>query len=138
MTEILARPNYTDKQKATIDSWNMPLPDISTRMSYEMRVEDKERFLHEQVNDLLFCLVEHMANTPTGYPVDKLTLTKEGEKRYEKTSPTNIGMYLCSLVALRDLGKLSSERYDALARAVVNSLESAETYDGLLYNWYSV
>ena len=53
-----------------------------------------------------------------------------------RTSPTDIGMYLVSLLAAADLGLLPP---DELARRLGRTLDTLETlpaYEGLLYNWY--
>jgi cyclic beta-1,2-glucan synthetase len=53
-----------------------------------------------------------------------------------RTSPTNIGVYLLSVISARDFGWISlanaAERLDQTLAAV----ERMETYRGHLYNWY--
>jgi len=53
-----------------------------------------------------------------------------------RTSPTNIGLYLLSVVAARDFGWLGT--YDAVARleSTVATLSDLERYRGHFYNWY--
>jgi len=53
-----------------------------------------------------------------------------------RTSPTNIGLYLLSLVAARDFGWIGS--LDSMDRleATFSTLEKLERYRGHLYNWY--
>jgi cyclic beta-1,2-glucan synthetase len=55
-----------------------------------------------------------------------------------RTSPTNIGMMLVSVLAARDFGFITSEE---LAQRVAKSLDSVdklEKYEGNLFNWYDV
>ncbi len=53
-----------------------------------------------------------------------------------RTSPTNIGLYLLSVVAARDFGWLGT--MDALERleATLATVQKLERYRGHLYNWY--
>ncbi len=53
-----------------------------------------------------------------------------------RTSPTNIGLYLLSLVAAREFGWIGS--FDSMDRleATFATLEKLERYRGHLYNWY--
>ncbi len=53
-----------------------------------------------------------------------------------RTSPTNIGVYLLSVVSARDFGWISLN--DAVSRidATMLTIEKMERYRGHLYNWY--
>ena len=54
-----------------------------------------------------------------------------------RTSPTNIGLWLCSALAARDFGYLTAD--DALARCsnTMDTLERLQRYEGHLLNWYN-
>ena len=54
-----------------------------------------------------------------------------------RTSPTNIGLWLCSALAARDFGYLTSD--DVLARCsnTMDTLERLQRYEGHLLNWYN-
>lgn len=53
-----------------------------------------------------------------------------------RTSPTNIGMYLLSIVAARDFGWIGThEMVDRLEQTLA-SIDKLELYRGHLYNWY--
>jgi hypothetical protein len=53
-----------------------------------------------------------------------------------RTSPTNIGMYLLSVVASRDFGWIGlSDTVERIA-ATLSTVEKLERYRGHLYNWY--
>ncbi len=53
-----------------------------------------------------------------------------------RTSPTNMGLYLLSVAAAREFGWIGS--YDALERleATLSTLDRLETFRGHFYNWY--
>ncbi len=54
----------------------------------------------------------------------------------QRTSPTNIGLYLASCVSARELGLISSDEMADRIRATTETLESLEKWHGQLYNWY--
>jgi cyclic beta-1,2-glucan synthetase len=53
-----------------------------------------------------------------------------------RTSPTNIGMYLVSVVAARDMGWLGPAELLFRLRETLDTLERMERYRGHVYNWY--
>lgn len=55
-----------------------------------------------------------------------------------RTSPTNIGLYLASLVGARDMGFIKSEELEFYARNTANTLAKLAKWNGNLYNWYDV
>ena len=55
-----------------------------------------------------------------------------------RTSPTNIGLYLLSTVAARDLGWLSTSRMIERVEATFATLEKLERFKGHFYNWYDI
>ena len=54
----------------------------------------------------------------------------------ERTSPTNIGLYLMACLSAGELGFLRREELVARAAATVSTLERLEKWNGQLYNWY--
>ncbi|TPW71704.1 glucoamylase family protein [Schumannella sp. 10F1B-5-1] len=81
--------------------------------------------------------MDAMTDAATGLPADNITgdlATPSGE-----TSPTNIGGYLWSTIAARDLGLI--DRKDARTRlaTTLTTLDGLERHDasGMFYNWYS-
>ncbi len=54
----------------------------------------------------------------------------------ERTSPTNIGMYMMSCVAARELGLIDPGEMRARLRETLRTLRSLPKWHGLLYNWY--
>lgn len=53
-----------------------------------------------------------------------------------RTSPTNIGMMLVSVLAARDFGFISSEEMEKKLDRSLDSVEKLEKYKGNLFNWY--
>lgn len=54
----------------------------------------------------------------------------------QRTSPTNIGMYLLSLLGARDLNLTDSHGLAVRGERILSSIEALEKYNGNLYNWY--
>lgn len=53
-----------------------------------------------------------------------------------RTSPTNIGLYLCSLIAAEKLRLLSPDEAAERISKTVDTLEALSKWNGHLYNWY--
>jgi cyclic beta-1,2-glucan synthetase len=53
-----------------------------------------------------------------------------------RTSPTNIGVYLLSIVSARDFGWISLAEAAARIDATVSTVEKMERHRGHLFNWY--
>lgn len=96
----------------------------------------EQKYVSDHLSDVATCLTERMAATPTGYPLDVLTVHGDIVTDNGKTSPTNIGLYLASLVAFRDIGVYSESTTNEKLARVLSSLEMAPHYKGLFYNWY--
>src|SRR5580700_8810358 len=53
-----------------------------------------------------------------------------------RTSPTNIGLYLLSTLAARDMGWLGAQEVADRLEATLHTMSEMELYRGHLYNWY--
>ena len=54
----------------------------------------------------------------------------------ERTSPTNIGMYLLSVISMEIMGIIDERKMTLLIDNTISTVESLEKYKGNLYNWY--
>ena len=54
----------------------------------------------------------------------------------ERTSPTNIGVYLLSVVSARDFGWISFEETVRRLEQTIGTIDGMPKYRGHLYNWY--
>ncbi|KEG15790.1 hypothetical protein H705_01220 [Bartonella bacilliformis Cond044] len=54
----------------------------------------------------------------------------------QRTSPTNIGVYLLSTIAAHDFGWINSNETLMRIERTLNTLEKMEKFRGHLYNWY--
>ena len=55
-----------------------------------------------------------------------------------RTSPTNIGMYLLSLLAARDFEFIGKDEFLFRAQSASQTLEQLKKWNGHLYNWYDL
>ncbi|MCD7034018.1 carbohydrate-binding protein [Metabacillus sp. GX 13764] len=60
----------------------------------------------------------------------------ENEKIAHRTSPTNIGLYLASTAAARDLGFIDGEMMLDRLERTISTAEKLEKWHGHLLNWY--
>jgi cyclic beta-1,2-glucan synthetase len=54
-----------------------------------------------------------------------------------RTSPTNIGFWLCSVLAARDFGYLTSDEARTRCSHTMDTLEKLQRYEGHVLNWYN-
>jgi cyclic beta-1,2-glucan synthetase len=53
-----------------------------------------------------------------------------------RTSPTNLGLYLLSVVSARDFGWIGTLEAVELLEATLSTMSGLECYRGHFYNWY--
>lgn len=70
-------------------------------------------------------------------PPDNVSIQPES-KVAERTSPTNIGMYLLSTVNAYDFGLISRTELKTRLSSTLKTLERIEKWHGHLYNWYDI
>jgi len=54
----------------------------------------------------------------------------------ERTSPTNVGLWLLATLAAHDLGYITPDQVVERGRATLDTLERLERFEGHLLNWY--
>ncbi len=55
-----------------------------------------------------------------------------------RTSPTNIGLYLLSVLAAEDFGFISSTETETRLQKAFDTMDRLEKWNGHFYNWYSL
>ncbi len=56
----------------------------------------------------------------------------------DRTSPTNIGLTVLTILGAYDIGVITEERLYFLLDKILSSVETLETYKGHLFNWYEI
>ena len=79
-----------------------------------------------------------MTDPATGLPADSVGGDLSPTSRSAFTSPTNIGSYLWSTVAARDLGFITDREAHTRMRQTIDSVADLEQHEpsGMFYNWY--
>ncbi len=76
-----------------------------------------------------------MGDEDHGLPPDNVQEVPERTVAH-RTSPTNIGLALLSMLAARDLGLLETEELVRRVDRTLTTMEGLERYEGHLLNWY--
>lgn len=78
-----------------------------------------------------------LVDPKTGLPADNATLEADGKPTYARyTSPTNMGVYLWSVLAARDLRLITAKEAQSRLAQALDSMGKLERYKGQFYNWY--
>ncbi|MDM7322474.1 MAG: glucoamylase family protein [Gammaproteobacteria bacterium] len=82
--------------------------------------------------------LDGLRDKPSGLPFDTVAVNPHGGPPLvgDYTNITNIGLYLMSVVAARDLGFITPKAAEARLRQIVATLEKLETYQGFFFNYY--
>lgn len=108
----------------------------------EMRLSPDDLAYLKVVEKATFCGFEKLFDKASGLPVDIASVESGNVKRAisdryrNKTSPTNIGLGFLYLILAKDRGYMTQEEAYDRATRMMDTLESLETYNGFLYNWY--
>lgn len=81
---------------------------------------------------------EAMTVPATGLPADNIAGNLDPASRSDFTSPTNIGAYLWSTAAARDIGLIGRREARSRMAQTIGSIGALERHEdsGMFYNWY--
>ena len=97
------------------------------------RVEQSR--LSRYVYDLWRFYVSAIKPSDRGLPPDNMQFSPV-EATAHRTSPTNIGMYLLSCLAVRDFGHITGLELYRRVQETLHTVEKLPRWHGHLYNWY--
>lgn len=98
--------------------------------------EHSKRLLTSYAKDMWGYFDKYANEENNHLPPDNVSVFPSSEVA-NRTSPTNIGLYLLSVLAALDFGFINlSSAFERLEKAV-ESIEKLPKYRGQLYNWYS-
>jgi len=104
----------------------------------EIRLTKKQnRLLTAHVGDMVRFYTDNVGEATNHLPPDNIQLSPVSDTAM-RTSPTNIGFYLVSLLAARDFGLIDTKLLCDRAERCIESVEKMEKYRGNLYNWYDL
>lgn len=101
-------------------------------------VTDAERKTVTAYAKEIFAFFDENVTKKTHYlPPDNVQLSPAECIAY-RTSPTNIGFYIISLIAARDFCFIDTQSLAKRAENVISTIESMEKCRGHLFNWYDI
>ncbi|MCD8006257.1 MAG: hypothetical protein LUF29_04685 [Oscillospiraceae bacterium] len=106
-----------------------------TGISQRNLSERNRRELSSQVADMWCFFEEYVNESENCLPPDNVQFSPVYRIAH-RTSPTNIGMYLVSVLAACDRRLISPENMYKRINGTLDSIERMEKYSGNLYNWY--
>ncbi|WP_423188877.1 glucoamylase family protein [Alkalibacterium sp. f15] len=84
-----------------------------------------------------FAFFEDFTDPKTGLTSDRVDLN-DSWKEAGHTSPTNIAMYLLSVVSAVEMDFITADEGQEKIAVTLDTLEEMETWNGLYYNWYYI
>ena len=105
-----------------------------TKAKKEIREQDKEK-VKEYVFDMWRYFADNVNEKSCFLPPDNVSFAY-GKMTAERTSPTNIGLYLTSLLAVYDFGIIDEKELYDRCEKTISTVEKLRKYNGNLYNWY--
>ena len=106
--------------------------------------EHHTKLNEESNNDLLeiakrtWAFFENLLTEENNYLIpDNYQLNRE-EKVDKKTSPTDIGMSLTSVISAYELGFIDLDKAMDYLDKIITSIEKLEKWNGFIYNWYNI
>lgn len=112
----------------------LPSPPLVQRQGLPL----DDQALLEQVARDTWRGLDSLRDRFNGLPFDTVTINPYGGPPLvgDYTNITNIGLYLMSVIAARDLGFITSKAAEARLRQILTTLEKMETYQGFFFNYY--
>lgn len=101
------------------------------------RSEKSKNTVRSYARDMWRFFAAHVSEETNFLPPDNYQISPE-ERTAMRTSPTNIGLYLLSLLAARDFDFIDSEKLHFYAEKSGKSIEKLLSWRGHLYNWYDI
>ncbi len=108
---------------------------IKNKRPKEKLSENEKRILHSFVCAGWRYFEENVTANENYLPPDNIQETPVPRKAH-RTSPTNIGLYLVSVLAAADLNIITAEKMLTMIDNTLSTVELMSKYKGMLYNWY--
>jgi hypothetical protein len=111
---------YWEKAETALPSLQLDL------LSQQITLPEPDKQFIQQVTKATWWGFNAMVNPKTGLPYDYVDINNPQSPSYDgqKVSPTEIGLWLTSIVAARDLGYIQAREAEEKVRKVLSSLET--------------
>ena len=110
---------------------------IITKKKFDELDNNEKNYILEIGKKTWSFFKENMNEKSNFLPPDNYQENRK-EKIVYRTSPTNIGLALLSVVASYDLNYENKEDTISLLEKMINSIEKLPKWNGHLYNWYNI
>ena len=115
-------------------------PFVSYRLSYKRKTvvspqKRQKTILKKHARDMWRFFDDFVTERDNHLPPDNYQLAPV-EATARRTSPTNIGMYLISVLSARDFGFIDTNTMYQRVSSTLNTIEQLPKWNGHLYNWY--
>ncbi|MCL2096709.1 MAG: hypothetical protein FWH10_07385 [Oscillospiraceae bacterium] len=104
-------------------------------LSERRLAENQEKKLREYISDMWKFYNATVTKRDNYLPPDNIQFFPV-ESTAHRTSPTNIGLYMLSVLSARDFDLIDSNALCSKLEGTVSAVEKMEKRDGHLYNWY--
>ncbi len=135
---LVFSPSYIVRFSGVIFAFMPVLLSVGTRkagISNKSLSDRNKRELSSQIADMWGFFSDYVNESENFLPPDNVQFSPV-YKICHRTSPTNIGMYLLSVLAACDRRLISPEIMNKRISGTLDSIERMEKYKGNLYNWY--
>ena len=138
---LVFKPYLAIVSAALLAVWAMA-PCIAYIISRD-RIDTAKRIPKEDTNDLgkiarkTWRYFEEFIDPSNNYLVPDNFQQEPYRGLAERTSPTNIGLSLLSVVAARDMGYIGYLEMTDIISNIISTLENLKKWNGHLYNWYN-
>jgi cyclic beta-1,2-glucan synthetase len=107
----------------------------SRHRKFRLRSDDRDKLVYYAEKTWKF--FDSFVDRENNYlPCDNVSIMPSYAVAH-RTSPTNIGLYLVSLVAARDFGFIDTPTLADRLENTLNTVEKLPKFKGHLYNWYN-
>ncbi len=103
---------------------------------YSVSPSERERIMRYAKSSWEY-FATHVSGETNFLPPDNVSV-KPSHTPAMRTSPTNIGLYLVSVLAARDFGFIKTGELVSRLSDTLETLERLPKYRGQLYNWYDI
>lgn len=137
-TVLVFSPSYVVRFFGIVFAFLPVLLAIGTRrtgISNKSLSERNRRELSAQIADMWGFFSDYVTESENCLPPDNVQFSPVYRIAH-RTSPTNIGMYLLSVLAACDRRLISFEVMNLRISGTLDSIDRMEKYKGNLYNWY--
>ncbi len=99
--------------------------------------EKQKKILSAHIKDMWGFFSENVSEDTNFLPPDNIQISPNASIAY-RTSPTNIGFYLVSLLSARDIGLIDGNELLKRSEKTLETLLKLPKKNGNFYNWYDI